>query len=100
MSDKATFRELILSEARKAGNLSFGERVKLRIILRVNPDALAKEILEQAKAEGVVADNVTLNSVGSDGMVGAPDWQAFFASFGDFIAKVLPLILQILPLFL
>jgi len=97
MSDKATFKELIIAKAREA-DLGFADRVKLRIALRRDPEGLAKEILEQAKAEGILADSVSLDSTGAD--VGAPDWEKFFASFGDFIAKVLPLILQILPLFL
>ena len=97
MSEKSTFRQLILEAARNA-DLAFGDRVKLRIILRRDPERLANEILEQAKAEGVLPDGLTLTSVGAD--VGAPDWEAFFLSFGDFVAKVLPLILQILPLFL
>ncbi len=97
MSEKSTFRQLILEAARNA-DLAFGDRVKLRIILRRDPDRLAKEILEQAKAEGVLPDTLSLASVGAD--AGAPDWEAFFRSFGDFVVKVLPLILQILPLFL
>lgn len=98
MSQTATFRELIIAEARKA-NLGFSDRIKLRIVLRRDPEGLAKEILEQAKAEGIVPDTASLTGIAGD-TVGAPDWAAFFASFGDFIAKVLPLILQILPLFL
>ena len=97
MNDKSTFRQLILAAARSA-DLAFADRVKLRIILRRDPERLAKEVLEQAKAEGVLPDGLTLTSVGAD--VGAPAWEAFFRSFGDFVAKVLPLILQILPLFL
>lgn len=97
MSEKSTFRELIIAKAREA-DLGFSDRVKLRIALRRDPEGLAKEILEQAKAEGIVPATVGLTSLGAD--AGAPDWQAFFASFGDFIVKVLPLILQILPLFL
>lgn len=98
MSQTATFRQLILEKAREA-DLPFGQRVKLRIVLRVKPDELAKEILEQAKAEGVVPATCQLGDVASES-VGAPDWEKFFSAFGDFIVKVLPLILQILPLFL
>lgn len=98
MSEQATFRQLILSKAREA-DLPFGQRVKLRIALRVKPDELAKEIMEQAKAEGVIPATCGLDDVASTA-VGAPDWQAFFAAFGDFIVKVLPLIIQVLPLFL
>lgn len=97
MNEKSTLRQLILGAARDA-DLAFGDRVKLRIILRRDPERLAKEILEQAKAEGVLPDGLGLVSIGAD--VGAPDWEAFFRSFGDFVVKVLPLILQILPLFL
>jgi hypothetical protein len=102
LNEQSTFRELILAEARKLSlkELSLRDRCRLRLALRFNPDGLAKELLEQAKAEGVVPATVTLDSVGADGMVGSPDWQAFFGSLGDFIAKVLPLILQVLPLFL
>ena len=98
MNDKATFRKLILDAAREA-DLPFGLRVKLRIALRTKADELAREILEQAKAEGVLPANCKLDDVAGD-TVGAPDWQAFFGAFGDFIVKVLPLILQVLPLFL
>lgn len=98
MSEKATFRQLILEKAREA-DLPFGQRVKLRIVLRLKPDELAKEILEQAKAEGVIPLTCSLDDVAGDA-VGAPDWEAFFRAFGDFIVKVLPLIIQILPLFL
>lgn len=97
MSEKSTFRQLILEAARNA-DLAFGDRVKLRIILRRDPERLAKEVLEQAKAEGLLPGGLSLASVGAD--AGAPDWEAFFRSLGDFVAKVLPLILQILPLFL
>lgn len=98
MSDQATFRKLILDAARDA-DLSLGLRVKLRIALRRAPDELAREIFEQAKAEGILPAACKLDDVAGK-VVGAPDWQAFFAAFGDFIAKVLPLILQVLPLFL
>lgn len=98
MSDQATFRQLILEAARKA-DLPFGLRVKLRIALRTKADELAREVLEQAKAEGVLPVSCNLDDVAGK-VVGAPDWEKFFAAFGDFIAKVLPLILQVLPLFL
>lgn len=93
-----TFRELILAKAREA-DLPFPQRVKLRIILRRNPDMLAKEILEQGKAEGIVPATASLSDVAVN-TVGAPDWEGFFQSFGDFVVKILPLILQVLPLFL
>lgn len=98
MSEQATFRQLIIAKAREA-DLPFGQRVKLRIVLRLKPDELAKEIFEQAKAEGILPVSCNIDDIASVS-VGAPDWRAFFESFGDFIVKVLPLILQILPLFL
>lgn len=98
MSDKASFRQLILEAARKA-DLPFGQRVKLRIALRTKPDELAKEILEQAKAEGVIPQTCGLDDVAS-ASVGDRDWASFFAAFASFIEKVLPLILQVLPILL
>jgi len=96
MSDKpATFRSLILDAAREA-DLEFRDRVQLRIVLRRNPERIAKELLEQAKAEGVVPQNVGLDSVADTSNTQGRDWEAFFKAFGKFIADVLPLILKAL----
>jgi predicted metal-dependent RNase len=89
MSGK-TFRSVI-RECAKEGDLNLAQRAKLRIILRLRPDVLEREIFNQAQVEGVIPTSAML-----DDDLGSVDW----AALAEFIKEILPAILQIISLFL
>lgn len=89
MSDK-TFRQVILDAARDA-DLNVRQRVKLRLVLRFAEAQLASELFSQAQVEGEIPVSASI-----DDAVGAVDWEAL----AKFIKEVLPVILEVIKLFL
>lgn len=90
-----TFRQVV-REAADQADLSVRDRVKLRLVMRLNPAKLEAEIFNQAQVEGVVPANVSLAALNDKSSVAAVDW----AALAEFIKEVLPAILQIISLFL
>ena len=89
------FRQVV-REAADQADLNIAERVKLRLVLRVRPQKLEQEILNQAQVEGIVPTNLTLAMMSDPNATAAVDW----AALAEFIKEVLPAILQIISLFL
>lgn len=90
-----TFRQVV-REAAEQADLSVRDRVKLRLVMRLNPARLESEIFNQAQVEGVVPANVSLAALNDKSTAAAVDW----AALAEFIKEVLPAILQIISLFL
>lgn len=94
-----TFRQIV-REAADQADLSVRDRVKLRLVMRLNPAKLESEIFNQAQVEGVVPANVSLAALNDKSAAAAAAAAVDWAALAEFIKEVLPAILQIISLFL